>query len=71
VDLFWRENGKNWAIEIKYCDAPRFRPSMASAIEYRKLAHLWILYPGDRLYSLAAKASTLPLRNVQTPWQYI
>jgi len=44
---------------------------MASAIEYLKLAHLWILYPGDRLYSLAAKASTLPLRNVQTPWQYI
>ena len=71
VDLFWREKGKNWAIEIKYRDAPRFTPSMASAIEDLHLAHLWVLYPGDRPYPLAAKASTLPLTSVRKPWKYV
>jgi hypothetical protein len=70
VDLFWRERGRNWAIEIKYRDAPRFTPSMASALKDLQLSHLWILYPGDRSYLLAPKVSTLPLTAVKTPWRY-
>ncbi len=70
VDLFWQEHGKNWAIEIKYRDAPRFTPSMASAIKDLRLSHLWILYPGDRVYPLAKGASTLPLTNIPSSWKY-
>ena len=32
VDLFWQEHGKNWAVEIKYRDAPRITPSMSNAV---------------------------------------
>ncbi len=70
VDLFWQEHGRNWAIEIKYADAPRFTPSMASALNDLDLSHLWVLYPGDRSYPLAPNAGTLPLTAVGSRWQY-
>jgi predicted AAA+ superfamily ATPase len=70
VDLFWQEHGKNWAIEVKYSDAPRFTPSMASAMKDLGLAHLWILYPGDRAYPLAPLVSALPLMALNKRWQY-
>ncbi len=70
VDLFWRESGRNWAIEVKYSDAPRFTPSMASAMKDLELSHLWILYPGDRIYSLRPNVSVLPLTAVKNPWAY-
>lgn len=70
VDLFWQERGKNWAIEVKYADAPRHTLSMASALEDLDLAHLWIVYPGDRAYPLAEKVSTLPLAAIKDDWEY-
>ena len=70
VDLFWRERGKNWAIEIKYSDAPRLTPSMANAVKDLKLGHLWIVYPGDRSYPLSSKVSTLPLTSVTSSRQH-
>ncbi|MGH8550532.1 MAG: ATP-binding protein [Methylococcales bacterium] len=70
VDLFWQEHGKNWAVEIKYTDAPRFTPSMASALRDLKLEHLWVLYPGDRVYPLAPKVTTLPIGEIVPGWSY-
>ena len=70
VDLFWQEYGKNWAIEIKYRDAPRFTPSMVNAVNDLKLSHLWILYPGDRAYKLGNRVSTMPFTDMVTPWKY-
>lgn len=70
VDLFWREHGKNWAVEIKYADAPRLTPSMASSLKDLDLAHLWIVYPGDRSYVLAPGISTLPIGFLTEGWPY-
>jgi uncharacterized protein len=70
VDLFWQEHGRNWAIEFKYADAPRLTPSMASAVRDLELAHLWILYPGDRAYPLSPTVSTLPLGDIGEQWHY-
>lgn len=70
VDLVWQEHGKNWAIEIKYADAPRLTPSMTNALEGIDLEHLWVLYPGDRAYRLAPKVSVLPIAAVKKSWQY-
>lgn len=70
VDLFWQEHGKNWGIEIKYADAPRVTPSMTSALNDLELAHLWVIYPGDRAYALAPNASTLPARDIKSEWRY-
>jgi predicted AAA+ superfamily ATPase len=70
VDLFWQAQGKNWAVEIKYADAPRLTPSMSSALRDLDLTHLWVLYPGDRTYPLAPQVTVLPLNAVQNQWSY-
>jgi predicted AAA+ superfamily ATPase len=70
VDLFWQEHGKNWGVEFKYADAPRLSRSMAIATEDLELEHLWVVYPGDRAYPLAAKVSALPLTRIGDGWAY-
>jgi len=70
VDLFWQEHGRNWALEVKYTGAPRFTPSMASALKDLKLAHLWVLYPGDRSYPLARNVTVLPITAAADRWPY-
>ena len=70
VDLFWQEHGKNWAVEIKYADAPRSAKSMHSACEDLELEHLWVLYPGDRRYALAPNITVFPLAALKAVWQY-
>ena len=70
VDLLWQEHGRNWAVEVKYADAPRLTRSMASAMADLELAHLWVVYPGDRAYPLAAGVSTLPVAEIGDHWLY-
>ena len=70
VDLFWQEHGRNWAVEVKYADAPRLTLSMASAMADLELTHLWVVYPGDRTYPLAEGVSTLPITGIGACWRY-
>jgi hypothetical protein len=70
VDMFWHERGRTWAIEVKYADAPRFTPSMASAVKDLELARLWVIYPGGQTYALARNVTALPLAAVADSWQY-
>lgn len=70
VDLFWTDAGRNWAIEVKYADAPRLTPSISSALKDLELAHLWVVYPGDKSYSLGPRVTTLPIAALGAPWQY-
>jgi len=64
VDLFWQERGRNWAVEVKYSSAPRRTPSMASALRDLDLAHLWVVYPGERTFALAPGITALPLAAI-------
>lgn len=61
VDLLWQAHGKNRAIEVKYSSAPKLTKSMLSASNDLELEHLWVLYPGDKIYPLAPNISALPL----------
>jgi len=61
VDLFWQQNGRNYAIEVKYADAPRRTKSMTQAITDLKLDHLWIIYPGLESYPLD---DTITVRSI-------
>jgi hypothetical protein len=70
VDLFWQEHGRNWAVEAKYADAPRATPSMSSALKDLALAHLWVLYPGDRAYPLGPNVTAMPIAAVRERWEY-
>jgi len=64
VDLFWQAKGKVWAVEFKYSDAPKLTKSMHSALEDLQLAHLWIVYPGDKEYPLAPRITAVPLQRI-------
>jgi len=70
VDLFWQEGGKNWAVEFKYADAPEMTRSMHSALADLDLAHLWVVYPGERTYSLAPRVTALPIASIGAKWKY-
>ena len=65
LDLFWQAKGKNWGVEFKYGDAPKVTKSMQSALEDLKLVHLWVVYPGEKIYPLAAKVTALPLKAIK------
>ena len=64
LDLYWQENGHKMGAEIKYLDAPRTTKSMRQAIEDLNLDHLWVLYPGNQLYSLAPNITVIPLSEL-------
>jgi predicted AAA+ superfamily ATPase len=70
VDLFWQAHGSNWAIETKYTSAPRLTPSMSIAVHDLDLKHLWVMYPGDRVYPMADKVTALPITAAPAEWQY-
>ena len=64
LDLFWQAKGKNWGAEFKYGDAPKLTKSMQSAVTDLKLSHLWVIYPGEKMYPLAPKVTVAPLRAI-------
>ncbi len=70
LDLFWQAHGKNWAVEVKYADAPRLDRSLQTAMKDLDVSRLWIVYPGKEPYSLAGNATVLPLAHVRDPWLY-
>lgn len=65
VDLFWQQNGKNYAVEFKYADAPRRTKSMLAAIKDLDLNHLWIVYPGRQLYPIDSTITVLPVTEMK------
>ncbi|OGC05828.1 hypothetical protein A2V82_03380, partial [candidate division KSB1 bacterium RBG_16_48_16] len=70
VDLFWQQDGKNWACEFKYADAPRLTRSLKSAFDSLALSKLWVVYPGKDVYKLDRNIAVLPLANVKDEWDY-
>lgn len=70
VDLFWQHDGHNWACEFKYSDAPSLTHSIANAVKDLQLSKLWVIYPGNRRYSLSNKIEVLPLVELPAEWKY-
>jgi predicted AAA+ superfamily ATPase len=65
VDLFWRQNGKNYAAEFKYGDAPRRAKSMNVAMKDLELEHLWVIYPGRENYPIGERMSVQSIIDIQ------
>ena len=63
LDLMLLRRGRRWGFEFKCTDAPRTTRSMHIVIEDLGLEHLWVVYPGDREYSLTDTITALPLKN--------
>lgn len=70
VDLFWQHEGKNYACEFKYMDAPKLTKSMKSALESLTLEKLWVVYPGKKEYLINENVTVLPLENIEANWEY-
>jgi len=59
-DLVFSKKGKLWGVEVKYQEAPGITPSMRSTISELALKHLWVVYPGNRIYPLDKKITAIP-----------
>lgn len=66
VDLVFQYNGKRYAMEAKFNEAPSVTRSMQTAISELSLEHLWIIYPGDEVYPVTGKITALPLTKLGT-----
>ena len=64
LDLLLLRRGRRWGFEFKCTDAPRTTRSMHVVLQDLRLAHLWVLYPGDQQYPLTDSITALPLRDV-------
>lgn len=65
LDLMLLRRGRRWGFEFKCTDAPRTTKSMHVVIQDLGLEHLWVLYPGDRKYSLTDMVTALPLKEIR------
>jgi uncharacterized protein len=61
LDLFLFKDGRRIGIECKRADAPVMTKSMQIALNDLKLDQLYVLYPGDKTYSLGKKVDVVPL----------
>lgn len=65
LDMIFQRKGKLWGVEVKYNEAPGITRSMRSALTELNLAHLWVVYPGDKTYSLEKKITAVGLNNLE------
>jgi hypothetical protein len=62
------KDGRRLGFECKKADAPRLTPSMRTALETLDLDRLYVVYPGERAYSLHDRIDVLPIRSLgETP----
>jgi predicted AAA+ superfamily ATPase len=61
LDLLLFKKGQRIGVECKRADAPVLTPSMRIAMADLKLDHLYVVYPGERAYTLAKKVEVVPL----------
>jgi uncharacterized protein len=61
LDLLLFKNGRRIGIECKRADAPALTPSMRTALADLRLDHLYVLYPGDKTYTLGKNVEAMPL----------
>jgi len=64
IDLFFIHRGKRYSVEAKYSEAPQVTRSMENSLEVLGLEHLWVVYPGEKSYSVHGKISVCPLRKI-------
>ncbi len=55
---------KKYGFEIKLNDVPKITASMWSTLTDLELEHLWVIYPGKRVYPAAEKISVWPITHI-------
>jgi predicted AAA+ superfamily ATPase len=65
LDLVFQRKGQLWGVEVKYNEAPAITRSMRSAVTELNLAHLWVVYPGDKTYSLEKNITAVGFNSLE------
>lgn len=61
LDLLLFKKRRRIGVECKRADAPTLTPSMRIAMEDLGLDHLYVVYPGEKAYTLGKKIEVVPL----------
>lgn len=64
IDLILIHQGRRYGVECKRTDTPRVTPSIRIALRDLELAHVWVVYPGDKSYPLADQVTAMPLSEL-------
>lgn len=64
IDMVFQKKGRLYGIEVKYSHAPSVTPSIRSAVEELSLSHVWIIYPGIKIFPLAKNITVLPVTKL-------
>ncbi len=64
LDLLMLKDGRRVGVEFKRSDAPQLTASMRIALQDLALDALYVVYPGDRRYSLAQRVEAVPFAAV-------
>ncbi len=64
LDLLMFKDGRRVGVEFKRTDAPQLTASMRIAMQDLELDALYVVYPGDRRYTLAQRVEAVPLSAV-------
>jgi hypothetical protein len=64
LDLLLVKDGRKYGMECKRIDAPRVTSSMKIALQDLDLEHLFVLYPGEKMYKLSDRITAMPLRDL-------
>jgi uncharacterized protein len=65
LDLMLTRGGQRRGFEFKFGDAPRATKSMHVALEDLKLERLFVIYPGEKDYTLGEDIEVVALPNVE------
>jgi uncharacterized protein len=65
LDLMLLRGGRRWGFEFKFGDAPRATKSMHMALDDLSLQRLFVLYPGEKDYSLDEDIEVVALPHVE------
>lgn len=64
LDLLMFKDGQRVGVEFKRNDAPQLTPSMRISLDDLALDALYVVYPGDRRYTLAPRVQAVPLASL-------
>ena len=65
LDLLLLRGGQRWGFEFKFADAPRTTKSLRVALDDLKLQRLFVIYPGQKDYTLDEPIEVLSLPGVE------
>jgi hypothetical protein len=63
--LFFIQRGRRYGIEANFIEAPKATRSMKIALDDLGLAHLWVIYLGQKAYPVQEKITVWPLQELQ------